>query len=178
MDLGADIWVYPNIVPTELCKQIIERFEKDSRKAPRQNTRNIDNRYGPLLSISKLEDWKDVDGKIYTHITKVLRHHFTTYDMEWLNFWDEGYDIGVYRKETGYCALHYDGGEPTRITSCVVYLNDVEEGGETEFPFQGIRIKPSVGTIALWPPHYTHPHKAEPPVKQDRYFIVTWAHAR
>ena len=35
-----------------------------------------------------------------------------------------------------YCRLHFDNGSSivTRAVTCILYLNDVEEGGETYFP--------------------------------------------
>jgi len=32
-----------------------------------------------------------------------------------------------------------------------LYLNDVEEGGETEFPRLGMQVKPKTGRAVLWP---------------------------
>jgi hypothetical protein len=54
------------------------------------------------------------------------------------------------------------------------YLNDVEEGGETEFLYQGVRVKPKKGTIILCPAAFTHTHRGNPPLSGDKYIINTW----
>ena len=37
-----------------------------------------------------------------------------------------------------------------RILTFFLYLSDVEEGGETEFPMLGLKIKPTKGKAVLW----------------------------
>ena len=37
----------------------------------------------------------------------------------------------------------------TRTMHWMVYLNDVEDGGETEFLYQGLKIKPTKGTVVI-----------------------------
>ena len=54
------------------------------------------------------------------------------------------------------------------------YLNDVKEGGETEFYHQKIKIKPKAGTLVLFPAGFTHTHKGNMPISNDKYIITTW----
>ena len=54
------------------------------------------------------------------------------------------------------------------------YLNDVEEGGETEFLYQSRRIKPKQGTMVICPSSFTHTHRGNPPLKGDKYMINGW----
>ena len=44
----------------------------------------------------------------------------------------------------------------------MVYLNDVTEGGETEFLYQKCRFKPKKMWI-VWPAQFTHVHRGNPP---------------
>ena len=37
----------------------------------------------------------------------------------------------------------------TRTMAWMVYLNDVEEGGETEFLYQQLKVKPKKGTVVI-----------------------------
>ena len=55
----------------------------------------------------------------------------------------------------------------------MVYLNDVEEGGETEFLYQKRKVKPKKGTILIWPGGYTHLHRGNPPMS-DKYIATGW----
>ena len=50
-----------------------------------------------------------------------------------------------------------------RILTFMYYLNDIEEGGETEFVYQDrLKIKPTTGTLLIWPAGFTHTHRALP----------------
>lgn len=43
-----------------------------------------------------------------------------------------------------------DQTAPQRVETFLIYLNDVEAGGETEFPELGIKIKPQTGLALFW----------------------------
>ena len=55
----------------------------------------------------------------------------------------------------------------------MVYLNDVEEGGETEFLYQQLKIKPSKGRVVIWPGSFTHLHRGNPPMS-TKYIATGW----
>lgn len=78
----------------------------------------------------------------------------------------------------GYHIWHceVDGSEDNnnRILSWILYLNDIEHGGETEFLYQSLRIKPKVGTLILFPAHFTHTHRGNPPLSGNKYIATGW----
>jgi hypothetical protein len=61
-----------------------------------------------------------------------------------------------------------------RILAFMVYLNDVAEGGETEFLYQKCRFKPEKNTLLVWPSQFTHVHRGNPPLSNDKYVITGW----
>jgi hypothetical protein len=61
-----------------------------------------------------------------------------------------------------------------RILSWILYLNNVEEGGETEFLYQSLRFKPKAGTFILFPAHFTHTHRGNPPLSGVKYIATGW----
>ena len=61
-----------------------------------------------------------------------------------------------------------------RIMAFMVYLNDIKEGGETEFLYQKCRFKPKLNTLLLWPSGFTHTHRGNPPISGDKYIITGW----
>ena len=65
-------------------------------------------------------------------------------------------------------------GTSCRVAAFMFYLNDVEEGGETEFLYQRKRFKPKAGTLLIWPPSYTHTHRGNPPLSNDKYILTGW----
>jgi len=67
-----------------------------------------------------------------------------------------------------------DGDSSRRLLFYILYLNDVEEGGETEFLYQRKRYKPEQGTLMIAPAGFTHTHRGNPPLSNDKYIITSW----
>ena len=61
-----------------------------------------------------------------------------------------------------------------RDISILCYLNDDYIGGELEFNFLGITIKPKRGMIIAFPSYYEFTHQVHPVIEGDRYTLVTW----
>ena len=54
------------------------------------------------------------------------------------------------------------------------YLNDVEEGGGTSFYYQNKTVTPKRGTLVIAPASFTHTHRGEVPVSNDKYILTSW----
>lgn len=54
------------------------------------------------------------------------------------------------------------------------YLNDVEEGGETEFYHQKLATHPKQGTMVIAPAGFTHTHRGNMPLSGDKYIFTSW----
>lgn len=80
---------------------------------------------------------------------------------------------------TGYHLWHceHSAVHPNRVLAWIIYLNDIEEGGETEFLYQSKRVSPKAGTILIFPASHTHTHRGNPPLKKDKYILTGWIDA-
>ena len=56
----------------------------------------------------------------------------------------------------------------------MTYLNDVEEGGETIFPYQKLKVKPKKGKTILWPAYWTHAHLGNVAKTEEKYITTGW----
>lgn len=95
--------------------------------------------------------------------------------------YDSGFQVQRYTKAIGHYREHVDSfpwHAPTasRALSLVVYLNDVDQGGETEFTLQEIKVKPVRGRICMFPSNFTHPHSGNPPLTSDKWMVSTFLH--
>ena len=61
-----------------------------------------------------------------------------------------------------------------RILAWTIYLNDVEEGGETEFLYQQQRFTPKRNTALIWPGSWTYSHRGNPPISGNKYILTGW----
>ena len=61
------------------------------------------------------------------------------------------YDEGqFYRGHYDYIPEQADMPCGARVSTFFLYLNDVEEGGETYFPLIHLKVKPKLGRAVLW----------------------------
>ena len=78
----------------------------------------------------------------------------------------------------GFHSWHYENtGLQVSARKLVIqlYLNTIEEGGETEFLYINKRIKAKQGRLIIFPAAFTHTHRGNPPIGQDKYIVSTWA---
>lgn len=61
-----------------------------------------------------------------------------------------------------------------RVLLFMYYLNDVREGGETEFYYQKRLLRPTKGQLVFAPAGFTHTHKGHVPLSNDKYILTSW----
>lgn len=61
-----------------------------------------------------------------------------------------------------------------RVLLFMYYLNDVREGGETEFYYQQRKLSPRKGQLVFAPSGFTHTHKGHVPSSNDKYILTSW----
>jgi hypothetical protein len=77
----------------------------------------------------------------------------------------------------GYHVWHAEASNRqncNRVFAFMLYLNDVEDGGETEFLYLKKRFKPQKNRLLMWPAGFTHTHRGNPPLSGDKYIITGW----
>ena len=83
------------------------------------------------------------------------------------------------KKGGGFHTWHSEWSKESnsRILVYQLYLNTLPEGeGETEFLNLGVRCKPKVGKLLIWPAQWTHVHRGNPNYTTDKYIITGWLH--
>ena len=101
----------------------------------------------------------------YSYLKKLSRHHILEVKIQKTKV-GEGYHL--WHSENSSMQSR------NRILAFMVYLNDVTEGGETEFLYQKCRFKPEKNTLLVWPSQFTHVHRGNPPLSNDKYIITGW----
>ena len=61
------------------------------------------------------------------------------------------------------------------LLAWMVYLNDVDDGGETEFLYQSKRLSPKRNQFVIWPSGFTHLHRGNPPLSGVKYVVTGWS---
>lgn len=80
-----------------------------------------------------------------------------------------------YKPSKSFYKEHADSDpQHPRIFSAVLYLNDVEEGGETYFKKFDVSVKPKAGRLVIFPANYAYIHEAKRTLSSDKFVAVTW----
>ncbi|WP_297926063.1 2OG-Fe(II) oxygenase [Metallibacterium sp.] len=71
---------------------------------------------------------------------------------------------------------HFDSTDihPLRYLVFLWYLNNVADGGETEFCDLGIRVQARAGRLLMFPPYWMYQHAGLPPLSNDKYILSTY----
>ena len=80
-----------------------------------------------------------------------------------------------------YFSDQHPSSQNNRISTLVLYLNDVEEGGETTFPNLGITCTPTKGAAVYFEYFYSNPklneqtlHSGEPVIRGEKWVATQW----
>ena len=72
--------------------------------------------------------------------------------------------------------LHFDAINEVsdRYLVFLWYLNDVLDGGDTEFPMLDLKIAPRRGRLLVFPPYWMYQHRGCPSPTRDKYILSTY----
>ncbi len=183
-DINNFIGVFHDVLSKEDCEEIIKGFEYQSSKGlsfdrgPDQKhfredqsmCERYDTPYIPSDISERLNNliWS-VCHPLYVKQYSILENAapYTIFD----------YKIQRTHPGQGYHVWHYESmkrPQTSRLLVYTLYLNDVEEGGETEFLYANRRVKPQAGTFVLFPAGFTHTHRGNPPISNTKYMLTGW----
>lgn len=179
---GSFIFERPLALPPAFCDEVIDRFEahpeqQHEGRIGQVQTKDHSVKVSTDLVVSNKEDWKDVDQMFFRSLAVALREFREAFPYFKGPFKDMGYQVQRYRPGEFY-HWHIDGGShefSQRQLVAIWYLNDVPgPGGETQFLFQDVSVAPRRGTLILFPPFWTHEHRAAELQDGVKYIATTW----
>jgi len=188
------IFIKDGALKPDFCEHAIKKFEDDGEAEPggtgRFNTYNPTVKQSYDLFIEPANGWGDEDEVFFKSLTDCYEEYYQNviepipgcdgYNM----LWDRGYKIqrtvpgGFYHWHNDFGVgdeRHPDFGE--RLVTFIWYLNDVDEGGETEF-MDGTKVKPKQGRLMFFPCTWMYGHRGCPPVSNNKYICTGWLHGK
>ena len=176
------IGIYENAFPKEYCQHLINVGEKNIIQAQKRKSNPFYNE-DLYFNLAPYLNEKDIKF-FYKTVNNIISNFYIKKYQCLEEVVSQGYNITDFKYQItnpsqGYHVWHpeYDyNASETRLRWGVwtFYLNDVEEGGETEFLYQSLRIKPKQGTLCLFPAYYTHMHRGNPPLRETKHILTGW----
>ena len=175
-----------NIRNDDLCKQIINFFEENKILHGKGTIGSgIDQSKKKTTDIGiNPDDLKNDKFKCFNNYMDELHKCFIDYQHQWpfmksiIKDVDIGsFNVQKYSKGDHFSEVHAERGNPQhseRIFAWMTYLNDVDDGGKTNFTHYGIKIKPVIGKTLIWPAEWTHAHCGEILDNGEKYIITGW----
>ena len=177
------IYIQKDALPRSFCNNVIQKFELDDRKRQGQvgSGVRLEIKRSCDLSITGKEDWKSYDEAFFKSLNNALKEYLRFIPEEYIQFKalgrfedDTGYQIQ--KTQPGdYYIWHHDQTR-TRLVTFIWYLNDVKDGGYTEF-IDGTRIQPEAGKLIIFPATWDFLHRGVSPKTETKYLCTGWVHA-
>lgn len=189
--LNSLIYVEDTALTTEMCVNLINYYNLY------YNSDNTSDNEPLNLSYSKLsyfflkpsEIGKEIIDEFYNSIiehtnkyfnsNKLLSNHYDMYKN--IIIPEYKFQIIKYEQNIGIFEYHDDFTINKDDNFCILtfiwYLNDVDNGGETEF-FDEIKIKPKQGRLLIFPSVWPYLHKGNIPLSSDKYILTGWVYAK
>jgi len=185
------IKLHSKVISSKLCGEIIEFYKNNKIKVFNSGiddpSFNLEQTKQQRNSKELILVWDDPNIK---NITQPLKNIIGPLVKEYLNYYTPMYEslgdrayyevghILKYEPNEGFYNFHYDNDGDNiknRLITIIVYLNDVEEGGKTEFQYLNTPpIKPQKGDVLIFPSGWEHTHKGNIPLSNSKYICVFW----
>jgi hypothetical protein len=184
-EVGENTFIFEKrgALPLDICNEMIRRFEQHEDE---QYEGRLGQQAGKDRNIKKSTDlvvsgkphWQDIDRELFRSLGLAIAEFREAFPFFKGPFKDSGY--AIQRTSPGeHYHWHIDGGShefSQRQLVAVWYLNDVPgPGGETEFSYQNVIIRPEAGKLLLFPPFWTHEHRGVTLQQGVKYIATTWA---
>ena len=184
--------VYDDVIDEVSCKLLIEKFEDSHENFKTIHQEDGDERISfEQIILVDHEEWESVQKGMLEVFQDYIMHYKIDCKIG-KKMWPETYGYEAIRMKR-YLANDYDRFDPhvdvlntetsRRFLSFFIYLNDVDEGGETEFininkpgTYIPLKIKPRRGQLLMFPPMWMYYHAGLKPVSNSKYLINSYCH--
>lgn len=181
MRLADLVMIYPEQLPPAQCQELIAGFEA---RAADQIMRQGEGNAPRFTELNLTQCWPEGHELAFNAMLPVFERYSRDLQIDTAQ-WPEDLAFEELRIKR-YCPdgdeqfpEHVDVGDHAsarRFLAAMLYLNDVDQGGATEFPLWGQQIQPCAGSVVVFPPLWPWLHAGRPPVSGAKYILSTYLH--
>lgn len=184
------IGIYDNVFSKDFCERTIKYFknmESENLSHDRQNSEGVNKTITHDETVFITEE----QTLNFNHSGQLFRDFKNMFSSISYSSYSDRYSIlhnsgrhslyGLRLQKTpvggGFHSWHFEAQDREashRLLSIIAYMNDVEEGGETEFLYYPKRVRPKMGSVLLFPASFTHTHRGNPPISNEKYILTGW----
>lgn len=186
--LSDYIKVYDDVFAPDFCKTLIDRFETlDTATTPSMRVSDLswgkDYRRFLEVNIKQEPVFADLIDPYYARVREVYNHYklvvggeflppkFSLEEARMKRYLNDDYEQFGWHVDIG------DKASASRYLVMFTYLNDVEEGGETEFQSNSnFTVNPKCGRMVVFPPYFMFEHRGKKPISNNKYILSTYLH--
>lgn len=181
---------YENVLTDEECKRTIEQFEvlasggfavnrQQAESSPKNLKQDLSCSFTDLLiqNFNKSISVQAINDKISEYMSLYETGMFGSMQSNVFPASQAGVKVQKTNPSEGYHVWHCENSSlhcKGRFLTWILYLNTIEEGGETEFIHLSERVKPVAGTLVVFPAGWTHTHRGNPPLLESKYIMTGW----
>ena len=178
-------WILNNNI---ICDDMISFFEKN-KELQHQGTTGI----GVNTKYKKTTDITINPNKLVEPEYQVFKDYFEELQKCYVDYKDQwpflkkflnkinigSFNVQKYLPGDHFSNLHSERTQLSalhRVFAFMTYLNDVDDGGTTDFEFYKLKIKPEKGKTLIWPAEWTHAHTGSVLKSGTKYIVTGWLH--
>jgi hypothetical protein len=179
------ISVYDDVLSLDECNSFIEYINQIEGKSllfkdqEGERSHKINQKAINFSQHYNLTAWTWIGDKFFPIIKDCVDDYLNTYSIL-LRGKFLIYDVKAKKIPPGggFHDWHYENTDSLSSSRAFVvqlYLNTIEEGGETEFLYLNKRVSSKAGRLIIFPSGFTHTHRGNPPIQQTKYILTSWA---
>lgn len=182
MNVTEFIREYPNAFSDDLCDSLISYLEEADQSilmhGHADNGRGV--RRDVATSLAFIPDSRKVRKESTDLLNKFLDEYISEFAiLRGRSLQTSSVKLQKTMPKEGFHNFHYESADAkfeavSRQLVWLVYLNSIEEGGETEFLFGGEKVKPEKGKLVIFPVSFTHTHRGNPIYSGCKYIATGW----
>ena len=186
------IRVYDDVIDAESCQQLIEKFESFEDSLEEVYEKDEEERIAfKQLQLVKFKEWESVQQGMLELFQDYIVRYKTDCNIKDKQ-WPQEYGYEAIRMKR-YLNNDFDRFDPhvdvldhhtsRRFLAFFIYVNDVDEGGETKFvnlnkegTYVPLTVNPKRGRLLMFPPMWPWYHAGLKPESGKKYLIHSYCH--
>jgi len=173
--------VMEDVLPKSICESLIEEYEEQTKKIEVKTEGCL-----PVLDIFNNVELQRFQFSITSLLQAVNEHYLKevyptilTKDSTYKTPKDFEFPlVNKYNPDSESSGWQVDCSDSLtsrRSTTMILFLNDLEEGGEVVFCVDGqdFKVKPKTGSVVCFPSSWMFPYKSLSPISGNKYTITS-----